>query len=397
MPQWASFDAFLEDTNRAKTDRERQMMVDELLAEHREWPWIEQTRAVFAFNEADIQSVALNLDTIGTDPPFAPMTHIQGTSLWYVTHEFHADDLLDYLLAVDDPMTPLASDPDVVSRIARHWRPDPLNPIRMSAAQTEVSILRMPGARPFPDWSKLGNVPRGSVHEHTLSSQALGFEGRKLWVYVPYGYEGSGMAYPLLIIQDGQWAVGPLQLPEIADTLIKHDRVQPLVIAMIQSASQAERDREYAANDAYFEFLLRELLPMLHTRYRLDSANIGVGGVAVGAGAALHAALRNPAVFSNLIAISPPMGKSGFSEQIRQASLQLAEADVLPRRIFQSVGRYEAAGRFVKPALALREALRARAGVHYRFVETGSGHGLAGFRSILPEALAWAFPGAAFS
>lgn len=397
MPQWASFDAFLEDTNRAKTDRERQMMVDELLAERPHWPWIDNTRAVFAYLGADTQQVALNLDTIAADPPFAPMTRIIGTSMWYVTHNFAEDDLLDYLIAVDDPMTPLAQETDIVSRISQHWRPDPLNATQMNTAQMMVSILRMPQARPFPDWSALSSVPRGALLEHNLSSQVLGFDSRKLWVYTPPGYDGSGMAYPLLILQDGQWAAGTLQVPEIADALIKHDRLQPLIIAMMQSGTQAERDREYAANDAYFDFLLQELLPMMQTEYRIDSANIGVGGVAVGAGAAIHAALRNPAVFSNLIMLSPPLGKGAFSDPIRQDAVKLAEADVLPRRIFQSVGRYEAPGRFVRPALALREALQTKPGLYYRFAEIGSGHGLAAFRSILPEALAWAYPGAAFS
>lgn len=397
MPQWASFDAFLEDTNRAKTDRERQMMVDELLAERTQWPWVENTSAVFIYNGVDVQNVALNLDTIPADPPFAPMTHISGTTLWYVVREFQPDDLLDYLIAVDDPMTPLAQERDIVGRITNHWRYDSLNPQSMTTGQTTVSILRMPEARPFPDWAGLRHVARGEVDEHSIDSAALGFSGRKVWVYTPPGYAESGMVYPLLILQDGQWAVGPLQVQEMADALIKHDRLQPLVIAMVQSASQADRDREYVANDAYYHFLLDELLPTLHTEYRIDSANIGVGGVAVGATAAMHAALLNPAVFSNLIMISPPLGKGAYAEQVRQFATRFADADVLPRRIFQSVGRYEALGRFYRPALALRDTLAAEQGVYYRFSEIGSGHGLAAFRSILPEALAWAYPGAGFS
>jgi enterochelin esterase-like enzyme len=372
------------------------MMVDELLAERPHWPWIDNTRAVFAY-VGDAQQVALNLDTIAADPPFAPMTHIMGTNMWYVSQEFAGDDLLDYLIAVDDPMTPLAQEADIASRITQHWQPDSLNPVHMSTAQTQVSILRMPQARPFPDWAAFARVAHGTTSEHTLASQAIHFEGRKVWVYTPAGYADSPLSYPVLILQDGQWASGPLQVPAIADALIKHERLQPVIIAMVQSAGQTDRDREYAANDAYFDFLLDELLPMLQSHYRVDSSNIGIGGVAVGAGAAIHAALRNPAIFSNLIMISPPLGKGTFSEPIRQDATQLAEAEVLPRRIFQSVGRYEAPGRFVRPALALRAALQDKPGVYYRFAEIGSGHGLAAFRSILPEALAWAFPGAAFS
>lgn len=397
MPQWASFDAFLEDTNRAKTDRERQMMVDELFSERPHWPWIEHDSAIFAYNGASAQSVALNLDTIRADPPFAPMTRIQGTSMWYVQRSFQPDDLLDYLIAVDDPMTPLAQERDIVGRIARHWRDDGLNPVRMNTAQATVSILRMKYARPFPDWAAMRHVPRGSVQEHTINSSALDIQGRKLWVYTPAGYEDSGLDYPLLILQDGQWAVGALQVPEMADALIKHERLQPLIIAMVQSGTQAEREREYVVNDAHYNFVTDELLPLLQSSYRIDAANIGIGGVAIGATAAMHAALTNPSLFSSLIMISSPLGKGAYAEQVRAFAGRFGDAAVLPRRIFQSVGRYEAAGRFVKPALALRDLLQAKTGTYYRFCEIGSGHGLAAFRSILPEALAWAYPGAAFS
>ena len=70
---------------------------------------------------------------------------------------------------------------------------------------------------------------------------------------------------------------------------------------------------------------------------------------------------------------------------------------MLPKRVFQSVGRYEAKARFHKPAHALKLTLEGFQSVEYKFVETGSGHGLVGFRSVLPEALAWTFPGDAFA
>ncbi len=111
---------------------------------------------------------------------------------------------------------------------------------------------------------------------------------------------------------------------------------------------------------------------------------MGIGGVAIGATAAAHAALKNPAVFTHLVMISPAL---------QNFAARFENAERLPQRIFQSVGRYEARGRFIKPALAARDILQRRSGVAYRFVETGSGHGLVGFRSILPEALAWVFPG----
>lgn len=393
MPRWNSFDAFLAEVARARSDGDRQTLADELLTERREWPWVQGNKATFVFNSLGARkNVALNLDTIKADPPFAPLKQLDGTTMWHLTREFAPDDLLDYMLAVDDPLTPLAQESDVLARVTQHWRADPGNPLRIHSGQQDVSVLRMGNARPYLDWSALGGVARGKVHEHHFDSLQLGFKGRSIWVYTPPDYEGSGMAYPLLILQDGQWANGPLQVPYIADALIKHGRLAPLVIAMVQSGNQQERIEEYTSNDRHYLSLLLEVLPLVQVSYRLDSSQLGLGGVSAGAVAAAHAALKNPAVFSSLMMISPPLGKGQEDNLLSQYASRFEEAPVLPRRVFQSVGRYEAKARFLRPAQTLRGILQKRVGDGHKFVEIGSGHGLVAFRSILPEALAWVFP-----
>lgn len=393
MPRWQTFSGFLADALNAPS-ADRAALVDVLLAERR-FPWIEGEQATFTYR-GSASTVALNLDVIPGDPPFDPMQRLPDTDLWYVTRAFQRDDLLDYLLAIDDPMTPLAAERHLLKRVADHWRPDPLNPLRMEMAGQSVSVLRMDAARPLPDWSRFSRIERGSVREHVIASNELDMRGRKLWLYLPPGYADSEHVYPLLVLHDGQWMHGPLQVPLIADALIQHGRMQPAVIAMIQSATGAERDREYIANDAHYAFLVHELLPDLHTRYYIDATRVVLGGVDVGAAAALYAALKNPVAFSRVIAVSPPLGKGAHAEKLRPIANQLADAGAtLPRRIFLSVGRYEGRARFVRPVQVAADALTARADVRVSFVETGSGHGLVGFKSVLPEALAWALPGVA--
>jgi len=399
MPTWESFDAFLDDVEQAADDQ-RQELVDDLLRSRSEWPWINGKKATFIYTSLGAQNVALNLDTIDADPPFDPMERIPGTTLWHVTREFDPDALLDYLLAIDDPMTPLATERDIVGRITDHWRMDPRNPNRMVTAQTSVSVLRMKQARPYPDWTKMHRVGRGTVTEHRIDSNQLGFRNRSVWVYTPAEYndtETGNTTYPLLILQDGQWCNGPLQIPYIADTLIKHNHMQPVIIAMIQSGDQRDRIKTYVSNDKHYNFLLLELLPFLQSEYRIDSTNLGIGGVAVGAIAAAHAALKNPAVFSHLAMISPPLGRGIAQDQLRMYVERFENARVLPERIFHSVGRFETRARFLLPARALNAVLNARDDVAYEYTEIGSGHGLVAFRSIFPEAMAWTFPGEALA
>jgi enterochelin esterase-like enzyme len=392
MPnRWQSFEQFLSTALNTPLEQ-RQALVNSLLRERRNFPWVEGNKATFIYARPGARNVAVNLDTIKSDPPFAPMVNLPGTSLWHVTLEFSPDDLLDYLIAVNDPMTPLADEQNIVNRVTRYWQTDPYNPLRISTAQMNVSVLQMGNARPFPDWSKLQRVPKGTVYEHNISSSQLRFQGRKLWVYTPPDYEGSGLAYPLLILYDGQWAVGPMQVPSIADALVKHGRMRPAIIAMVQSGDQSSRLKNYLSNDRQYLFTLSELLPFLQTEYRIDSGNIGIGGVDMSAIAAAHTALMNAAVFSHLVMISPPLGKGIAEDRLEEYLQRFETAPLLPRRIFQSVGRYEMRSRFYQPALALKRIIEQRSDVAYQFAEIGSGHGLVGFRSVMPEALGWTFP-----
>lgn len=393
MPNWESFDAFLKEAQQAETDDQRRDLVNQLLLQRPHWPWVSKTHATFIYTGEAVENAALNLDTIKSDPPFDPMTRLEGTSLWYVTREFAPDDLLDYMLAINDPQTPLATETNLLARVKNHWQSDPKNPLKMQTAQVNVSVLKMPQARPFPDWAAF-DVSRGQVHQHELESQKLGFTGRKLAVYTPPGYNASpDTYYPLLILQDSQWSTGPLQIPHIADTLIRHGHLQPLLIAMIQSGPQEARPQEFINNDNYFLFHLTELLPLVQSHYRVDASLLGLGGVGIGAIASIHSALMNPGTFSRLIMISPPLGKGPHQDQLREYIKRFQAADSLPSRIFQSVGRYETPARFVKPARELRDILRPRLDTEYRYVEIGAGHGLVAFKAIFPEALSWVFPG----
>lgn len=394
--RWTSFIQFLAEAHQLQPE-ERQTIVDELLATHDEWPWVERDRAAFVYDSRSAESVRINLDIINADPPFEDLVKLEGTSLWYYQRYFDKDALLDYMFAVNDPGTPLAKEEDLVGRINKYWQVDPRNPRMVDTTQIDTSVLKMRKARPFPDWRKLRAVPRGKIYQHTFSSVQMQFTDRNLWVYTPPGYDPEeGKMYPLLVLTDGQWAVDIFEVPYIADALIKHGRMEPIIIAMEESGSQTDRVKDYISNDNHYTTILTELLPFLQTEYLIDSTNLGIGGVGEGAVAAAHAALKNSAVFAHLIMLSPPLGRGPAAQKLQEYAERFRDAPLLPRRIFQSVGRYEQRLRYHQPALALRGILERRMtndpNLDYKFVELGSGHSLAAFKSIMPEALAHIFP-----
>lgn len=394
--RWDSFIQFLCEVYQTPMV-ERQRLVDELLNSHDEWPWVERDKATFVYDSWTAQNVALNIDIVNRDPPFENMTRLEETSLWYFQRYFERDALVDYMFAIDDPGTPLAQEIDLMDRVGRFWQSDPLNDISISASQIESSILQMPRARPFPNWHAMTAVPRGRVYRHRFSSIQLGYNDRSLWVYTPPGYDANdGKEYRLLVLMDGQWAMNILEVPYVADALIKHGRMQPIIIAMLASGSQSERVAEYVGNDKHYASIAAELLPFLQAEHRIEPLDLGLGGFGEGAIAAAYAALKNPAICGHLIMISPPLGRAPAVQLLKDFAQRFRDLPILPSHIFQSVGRYEQDIRFYQPALALRGILERRMihdpDLQYRFVELGSGHSLAAFKSVLPEALAHVFP-----
>ncbi len=394
--RWNSFIQFLAEVHQLQPEN-RQPVVDELLAERKDWPWVERDRAAFVYDSRTADSVRINLDIIESDPPFEDMVRLEGTSLWYFQRYFDKDALLDYMFAVNDPGTPLDGEENLVGRIMQYWEIDPRNPRIVDTTQIDTSVLKMPKARPFPDWRKMRAIPRGRILEHKFSSVQMGYEDRSLWVYTPPGYNpNDDTLYPLLILTDGQWAVDIFEVPYIADALIKHGRMEPIVIAMIESGSQQDRVQDYVSNDNQYTSILTELLPLVQTEYKINSTDLGIGGVGEGAVAAAHAAIKNPAVFSHLIMLSPPLGRGPAAQKLKEYADRFRDAPLLPKRIFHSVGRYEQPLRYYQPAIALRGILERRMendkNLDYQFAQLGSGHSLAAFKSIFPEALAHTFP-----
>ena len=100
--RWNSFIQFLCEIYQTPSD-ERQNLVDELLATHDEWPWVERDKATFVYDSWTAQNVALNVDIINRDPPFENMARLDETSLWYYQRFFERDALVDYMFAIDDP------------------------------------------------------------------------------------------------------------------------------------------------------------------------------------------------------------------------------------------------------------------------------------------------------
>ncbi len=178
------------------------------------------------------------------------------------------------------------------------WRDGSTRPRAPSTATASVSILSPDFAMP-----QLGRT-------------------RRVWLYLPPGYDTSQQRYPVLYLHDGQNVfdaatsfAGEWGVDETLDSL--HALGDEGVIVVAVDNGQQQRFDEYSPwrnqkygggeGDAYVDFLARTLKPYIDQRYRTlpDRLHTGVAGSSMGGLISLYAALKYPDVFGRVAVFSP--------------------------------------------------------------------------------------------
>lgn len=147
---------------------------------------------------------------------------------------------------------------------------------------------------------------------------------RRVWLYLPPGYETSNERYPVLYMHDGQNLfdaatsyAGEWGVDEALDSL--HAAGDPGVIVVGIDNGRERRLDEYSPwvsaeagmgggeGAAYVDFLVETLKPYIDARYRTRPGRetTGVAGSSMGGLISLYAALRYPEVFGRVGVFSP--------------------------------------------------------------------------------------------
>ena len=172
-------------------------------------------------------------------------------------------DCLEYLFDVDGTLAP-----------------DPGNPDRVDGAFGPHSWLAMPGYEP-PSW--LGVEGRSDVR-HPLT-----VGGIDLVVWEPEGHDGQ--ALPLLLVHDGAEMEQYGRIVQYAAAL------PPMRVALLSPGD--DRDARYAANPAYADALVSEVVPAVTAAFETLGKPVLVGQ-SLGGLAALHVGWLHPGAFAGL-------------------------------------------------------------------------------------------------
>ena len=253
-----------------------------------------------------------------------------------------------------------------------------------------------------------------------LESRVFG-NRRAIRVLPPSDYgdaSNRGRRYPVMYLNDG-FAVfkpGAWNAPQIVRRLESEGKIRPIFLVGLDNGATAEngsadqRTREYlpyadpenepsvaAPRGAdYPDFLIREVMPAVESRYRVLSGreNTGIGGASYGGLAALYTVMRNPALASRLLLESTPLFLQRFA-----ALKEARAARIWPSRVAIGIGTKETENeKLAKEAVPTMEALRdailtasPRTAVSL-VVEPGAIHGSAAWQRRLPAALEFLWP-----
>lgn len=202
--------------------------------------------------------------------------------------------------------------------------------------------------------------PKPDLRIHTLESKIFN-NTRKIRVLLPSGYEESKAVYPVLYLNDGQnlfdtadsastgkeWRVD-----ETVADLISNGEIEPIIVVGIDNAGRTLRANEYLPwedeflsprmpdphGKLYPEFLEKEVIPFVESKYRISSVRINraLGGSSYGGLITLYSAIEKPKLFGRLLIESPSFYVSDGKV------LDLAEAATnLPAKVYIGVGTNE--------------------------------------------------------
>ncbi len=144
---------------------------------------------------------------------------------------------------------------------------------------------------------------------------------RRIWIYLPEGYEKTKKHYPVIYMQDGQnlfdeftSAFGEWGVDECLDSLIKKGKPGCIVIGIDNGPRRINEYNPYdvkqfgkGEGDKYLEFLVKILKPFIDKQYRTlpSKDNTIIAGSSVGGLISYYAMLQYPDVFGKAGIFSP--------------------------------------------------------------------------------------------
>ena len=182
-----------------------------------------------------------------------------------------------------------------------------------------LSVLLVPGDKTANYYEA---KQRGNLDQVWYDSPTLGLT-RRMFVYLPYGYETGKTTYPVLYLLHGAggdedaWSTMG-RTCQIMDNLIEKKLAKPMIVVMPNGnpGQQAARtmllpektiDRsDPAFQNAYVNSIVKDIVPYIEKNYRVIAKpdSRAIAGLSMGAGHTISATLLYPGFFSYICPLS---------------------------------------------------------------------------------------------
>jgi enterochelin esterase-like enzyme len=226
--------------------------------------------------------------------------------------------------------------------------------------------------------------------EHEIPSAILPAP-RKAWIH----RATIGEAKDCLLFLDGELYTERVKAPVILREAEAAGALPPVTCVYLPNASAAGRHPDYTCNEAFADFLAREMPPWIE-REAGRFERVFLCGLSLSALQAVFTALRHPGVFAGVLAQSP---SAWWQDEWLAQSLPAMPAT--PNRFWLSVGTQERQTNVSHPPTPLVQTTSQLDSVRRLFTaltaaghtihlnEYDGGHDSACWGEELPEALAW--------
>jgi len=223
---------------------------------------------------------------------------------------------------------------------------------------------------------------------------------RRIWLYLPPGYEKSKKHYPVMYMQDGQnlfddytSAYGEWGVDESIDSLVKMGKPACIIVGIDNGPQRLNEYNPYefkdfgkGEGDEYVDFIVKNLKPFIDKHYRTlpTNENTIIAGSSMGAVISYYAMLKYPNVFGKGGIFSPSFW---VAEKIK--ALTDSTGKNLKGTLFFYIGEEEGE-QFVKDMKEVTEKLGTNSvALIYVVTDPENRHNEQAWRKWFPEFYKW--------
>lgn len=330
---------------------------------------------VFFFYHGQARRVSVTGELNEWNPAVDVMSRVPGTNFHYLFRDVPRHARIEYKIAVDSTLIL-----------------DPYNNQQAIGGSGPNSEVTMPDYHHPGEVMVQAGTPCGEIEAIEVTSTMLK-RTHPVFIYRPYGYQGSQQRYPSLYVMDGGDYLSLGMMATILDNMISARRIKPLVAIFVDPRTDItrtgtnKRTTDYTMSSTFVNFLARELRPVVERKYRLSisARNRGIMGASLGGLMATYAAWLRPDVFSRSAAQSP-------SYWWKKGTIipKISRGRVRPVRFYLDTGTI---GDTMGSSRAMRDVLQER-GYRYSYAEYPEGHNWGNWRARIPKILEyfWGLP-----